>query len=619
MENIIYKEDFDLLKIKNFLINKNFEIDKINIVMASCSISAGANEVYDILSNKLTEINKINLLNKSGCNGFCYKEPIVEFFIRTKSENILNYYKITFVNLDINLTKIIFSLFFENKNIDNNDIDKIIKHIDTLSLNNQKRIVLRNSGKINPESIDDYIKNNGYEALKKVILNFKPQQVIEEIKKSGLRGRGGAGFPTGLKWEISSKSQSKIKYIICNGDEGDPGAFMDRAILEGDPHSVLEGLIIGGYATGASNGIFYIREEYPLAVKRVNKAIEDAYNKGFLGNNILNSGFSFQVGIKKGAGAFVCGEETALIHSIEGKRGMPRKKPPFPSERGVYNKPTTINNVETLANIPWIINNGADAFASIGTESSKGTKVFSLAGKIKNSGLVEVSMGITLYDLIFTIGGGIKDNKKFKAIQIGGPSGGCLNENFLNTKIDYEELNKTGAIMGSGGIIVLDENSCIVDVAKYFLNFTQNESCGKCTFCRIGTRRMLEILEKITKGEATLDDLDKLEDLANKVRKSSLCGLGQTAPNPVLTTIKYFKDEYIDHIVNKKCKTKTCIGLLKYNIDKDKCTGCGLCFKKCPAYAINGNKTDKYTIDNEKCVKCGLCYKLCRFSAITFD
>jgi len=619
MENIIYKEDFDLLKIKNFLINKNFEIDKINIVMASCSISAGANEVYDILSNKLTEINKINLLNKSGCNGFCYKEPIVEFFIRTKSENILNYYKITFVNLDINLTKIIFSLFFENKNIDNNDIDKIIKHIDTLSLNNQKRIVLRNSGKINPESIDDYIKNNGYEALKKVILNFKPQQVIEEIKKSGLRGRGGAGFPTGLKWEISSKSQSKIKYIICNGDEGDPGAFMDRAILEGDPHSVLEGLIIGGYATGASNGIFYIREEYPLAVKRVNKAIEDAYNKGFLGNNILNSGFSFQVGIKKGAGAFVCGEETALIHSIEGKRGMPRKKPPFPSERGVYNKPTTINNVETLANIPWIINNGADAFASIGTESSKGTKVFSLAGKIKNSGLVEVSMGITLYDLIFTIGGGIKDNKKFKAIQIGGPSGGCLNENFLNTKIDYEELNKTGAIMGSGGIIVLDENSCIVDVAKYFLNFTQNESCGKCTFCRIGTRRMLEILEKITKGEATLDDLDKLEDLANKVRKSSLCGLGQTAPNPVLTTIKYFKDEYIDHIVNKKCKTKTCIDLLKYNIDKDKCTGCGLCFKKCPAYAINGNKTDKYTIDNEKCVKCGLCYKLCRFSAITFD
>ena len=618
MENIIYKEDFDLLKIKNFLINKNFEIDKINIVMASCSISAGANEVYDILSNKLTEINKINLLNKSGCNGFCYKEPIVEFFIRTKSENILNYYKITFVNLDINLTKIIFSLFFENKNIDNNDIDKIIKHIDTLSLNNQKRIVLRNSGKINPESIDDYIKNNGYEALKKVILNFKPQQVIEEIKKSGLRGRGGAGFPTGLKWEISSKSQSKIKYIICNGDEGDPGAFMDRAILEGDPHSVLEGLIIGGYATGASNGIFYIREEYPLAVKRVNKAIEDAYNKGFLGNNILNSGFSFQVGIKKGAGAFVCGEETALIHSIEGKRGMPRKKPPFPSERGVYNKPTTINNVETLANIPWIINNGADAFASIGTESSKGTKVFSLAGKIKNSGLVEVSMGITLYDLIFTIGGGIKDNKKFKAIQIGGPSGGCLNENFLNTKIDYEELNKTGAIMGSGGIIVLDENSCIVDVAKYFLNFTQNESCGKCTFCRIGTRRMLEILEKITKGEATLDDLDKLEDLANKVRKSSLCGLGQTAPNPVLTTIKYFKDEYIDHIVNKKCKTKTCIDLLKYNIDKDKCTGCGLCFKKCPAYAING-KTDKYTIDNEKCVKCGLCYKLCRFSAITFD
>ncbi|MCX8058559.1 MAG: 4Fe-4S binding protein [Spirochaetes bacterium] len=592
------------------------KLDSINIVMASCSISAGANEVYSFFYEKLKKINKVNILKKSGCNGFCHKEPILEIFLLENELDKEKKYKLSFTNVDLNLSSLIFDYLFIKKKFEKEDIIKIQSRIDFLPIENQFRIVLRNSGNIDPENIEDYINKMGYEALKKVLKTMSPEEVILEIKKSGLRGRGGAGFPTGLKWEITYKNKNKTKYIICNGDEGDPGAFMDRAVLEGDPHSVLEGLIIGGYATEAKKGIFYIREEYPLALKRVSIAIEQAYKKGFLGNNILGSNFSFDVEIKRGAGAFVCGEETALIHSIEGKRGIPRKKPPFPSERGVYNKPTTINNVETFANIPWIILNGSSKFNSIGTEHSKGTKVFSLAGKINNSGLVEVPMGITLYDLIFKVGGGLPNNKKFKAIQIGGPSGGCLSEEHLNIKIDYEELIKTGAIMGSGGIIVLDEESCIVDVAKYFLNFTQNESCGKCTFCRIGTRRMLEILQKITDGEATLEDINKLEDLAYKIKNSSLCGLGQSAPNPIVTTLKYFRDEYIEHITDKTCRAKKCKKLLKYDIIESICTGCALCYKICPVKAITGDKINKYTIDPNKCIKCGLCYKACKFNAI---
>ncbi len=487
----------------------------------------------------------------------------------------------------------------------------------------QMRIALRNCGIIDPENIDDYLSLRGYEALAKVLTDMTPKQVIEEVKLSGLRGRGGAGFPTGVKWQVtaragspnSPKSASDEKYVICNADEGDPGAFMDRSAIEGDPHTVLEGMIIGGYAIGAKQGIVYIRAEYPLAVHRLEKAIADAREHGFLGKNILGSDFSFDIDIRLGAGAFVCGEETALIRSIEGGRGMPRPRPPYPSVEGLFGKPTLINNVETWANIPVVILDSGKWFSTVGTERSKGTKVFALAGKVVNTGLIEVPMGTTLREIIYDIGGGIPDNKEFKAVQTGGPSGGCLPAKYLDTPVDYESLAKAGSIMGSGGMIVIDQDSCMVDIAKFFLEFTQNESCGKCTPCREGTKRMLDILIKITEGKGEMYDIENLERLGNMIKKASLCGLGQSAPNPVLSTILNFREEYEEHVKDKKCRAGVCKQLLTYEIT-DKCVGCGLCRKNCPVTAISGTAKAKHTIDQNKCIKCGVCFSKCKFDAI---
>ena len=477
------------------------------------------------------------------------------------------------------------------------------------------RIVLRNCGIIDPENIDDYLSVRGYEALAKVLTDMKPADVIAEVKKSGLRGRGGAGFPTGMKWELTAKEKNSEKYVICNADEGDPGAFMDRSTIEGDPHTVVEGMTIGAYAIGSSKGIVYIRAEYPLAIKRLEKAIADARSHGFLGEKILGSDFSFDIEIRLGAGAFVCGEETALIHSIEGSRGMPRPRPPFPSVAGLFNKPTLINNVETWANIPVVILDGAHWFSSIGTEKSKGTKVFALAGNIHNTGLVEVPMGTTLRQIIYDIGGGIPNGKKLKAIQTGGPSGGCLPESFIDTTIDYDSLLKAGSIMGSGGMIVIDEGSCMVNIAKFFLEFTQNESCGKCTPCREGTKRMLEILTRITNGQGVEGDIEKLQRLGGMIKKSSLCGLGQSAPNPVLSTINNFREEYEEHIKQRKCRAGVCQALTVYEIT-DACVGCTACKRACPTGAISGSPKAKHRIDQMACIKCGACYKACKFNAI---
>jgi NADH-quinone oxidoreductase subunit F len=502
--------------------------------------------------------------------------------------------------------------------LNNNVIEEwIIPDEDKAALCRQERIVLRNCGVISPEVIDEYIAHDGYKAIQKVLAEMTPEEVIEEIIKSGLRGRGGAGFPTGLKWQFAYNAKGDKKYFICNADEGDPGAFMDRSILEGDPHSVIEGMLIGAYAIGASQGYIYVRAEYPLAIKRLKIAIEQAKEYGFIGKNVAGSNkFSFELEIKEGAGAFVCGEETALIASIEGRRGMPRLRPPFPAVSGLYQKPTNINNVETLANVPWIILNGAERYAALGTEKSKGTKVFALAGKILRGGLVEVPMGMTLRDVIFSIGGGITGKHKFKAVQLGGPSGGCIPQELLDTPVDYESINQTGAIMGSGGMVVMDDTTCMVDIAKFFLQFTQNESCGKCTFCRIGTRRMLEILQKITEGTAYEDDITTLEMLAEKVKNTSLCGLGQTAPNPVLTTLRYFKDEYYAHVKYKRCLAKVCKTLIAFEIIEERCKGCGLCVKVCPVEAITGEKKKLHVIDKDKCIRCGQCIAKCKLEAI---
>jgi NADH:ubiquinone oxidoreductase subunit F (NADH-binding)/(2Fe-2S) ferredoxin/NAD-dependent dihydropyrimidine dehydrogenase PreA subunit len=480
----------------------------------------------------------------------------------------------------------------------------------------QMRIALRNCGVIDPENIDDYLSLRGYEALAKALESMTPAEVIAEVKKSGLRGRGGAGFPTGVKWEFTAKQVSDEKYVICNADEGDPGAFMDRSAIEGDPHTVLEGMIIAGYAIGAKQGIIYIRAEYPLAIKRLEKAIKDARQHGLLGQNILGSAFSFDIEIRLGAGAFVCGEETALIHSIEGLRGMPRPRPPYPAVQGLFGKPTVINNVETWANIPVILLDGGEWFSSIGTATSKGTKVFAVAGKVRNTGLVEVPMGTTLREIIYDIGGGIPNGKKFKAVQTGGPSGGCLPEEYLDTEIDYESLAKAGSIMGSGGMIVIDEDSCMVSLAKFFIEFTQDESCGKCTPCREGTKRMLEILTRITEGKGQPGDIEKLERLGNMIKRSSLCGLGQSAPNPVLSTIKNFRAEYEEHIHQKKCRAGQCAAMLSYTVN-DKCVGCGACKRVCPVSAVEGTRKEKHRILQDKCIHCGQCYDACKFDAIT--
>ncbi len=480
----------------------------------------------------------------------------------------------------------------------------------------QHRVALRNCGVIDPENIEEYIAFDGYMALAKCLKEYTPQEVIQIVSDSGLRGRGGGGFPTGKKWSFTAANEADQKYVVCNADEGDPGAFMDRSVLEGDPHCVIEAMAICGYATGASEGYVYVRAEYPIAVKRLQIAIEQAREYGLLGKNIFDSGFDFDVHVRLGAGAFVCGEETALMTSIEGNRGEPRPRPPYPAVKGLFGKPTTENNVETFANIPQIILNGADWFASMGTERSKGTKVFALGGKIHNTGLVEIPMGTTLREIIEEIGGGIPNGKKFKAAQTGGPSGGCIPASLMDTPIDYDNLTAIGCMMGSGGLIVMDEDNCMVDIAKFFLNFTVDESCGKCTPCRVGTKRLLEMLDKITAGKATMEDLDKLEDLCNYIKANSLCGLGQTAPNPVLATLKFFREEYVAHIRDKHCPAGVCKALMVYAIDADKCRGCTACARKCPADAISGKVKEVHSIDPDKCIKCGVCMETCKFGAV---
>ena len=582
----------------------------VKVGLASCGRAAGAMEVYDKLKEYLEQNEGAYILKRTGCIGMCFEEPIVSLSGSEIGEITLG--KVNAENV-INLIEEYRKDIIPSSNIILSD--KVEAPCNDLFAY-QQRIVLQNCGRIDPLSIEDYEASGGYQALRKA-LTLSPQEIINEVKISGLRGRGGAGFPTGLKWSFAASAKSDIKYIICNADEGDPGAFMDRSVLEGDPHRVLEGMIIGAYAIGAHKGYIYCRAEYPLAIEHLKMAIVSAREKNYLGDNILGTDFSFELSIKEGAGAFVCGEETALMQSIEGKRGMPSIRPPYPAESGLWGKPTNINNVETWANIPWIIKNGGEAFKAIGMEKSSGTKVFALAGKIAGSGLIEVPMGITLRDIIYKVGGGMKTEKPFKAVQLGGPSGGCIPADLLDIPVDYDSITATGAIMGSGGMVVMDSGTCMVDVARYFLNFTQNESCGKCTFCRIGTRRMLEILNRITEGKGELEDLDRLEELALNINKGSLCGLGQTAPNPVLTTLRYFKDEYLAHIVDKRCPAGVCTALLHYYILPEKCIGCTLCARMCPVSCISGSLRQVHIIDQSRCTHCGNCYKACKFGAVT--
>lgn len=582
----------------------------VKVGLASCGRAAGAMEVYDKLKEYLEQNEGAYILKRTGCIGMCFEEPIVSLSGSEIGEITLG--KVNAENV-INLIEEYRKDIIPSSNIILSD--KVEASCNDLFAY-QQRIVLQNCGRIDPLSIEDYEASGGYQALRKA-LTLSPDEIINEVKISGLRGRGGAGFPTGLKWSFAAAAKSDIKYIICNADEGDPGAFMDRSVLEGDPHRVLEGMIIGAYAIGAHKGYIYCRAEYPLAIEHLKMAIVSAREKNYLGDNILGTDFSFELSIKEGAGAFVCGEETALMQSIEGKRGMPSIRPPYPAESGLWGKPTNINNVETWANIPWIIKNGGEAFKAIGMEKSSGTKVFALAGKIAGSGLIEVPMGITLRDIIYKVGGGMKTEKPFKAVQLGGPSGGCIPADLLDIPVDYDSITATGAIMGSGGMVVMDSGTCMVDVARYFLNFTQNESCGKCTFCRIGTRRMLEILNRITEGKGELEDLDRLEELALNISKGSLCGLGQTAPNPVLTTLRYFKDEYLAHIVDKRCPAGVCTSLLHYYILPEKCIGCTLCARMCPVSCISGSLRQVHIIDQSRCTHCGNCYKACKFGAVT--
>lgn len=580
--------------------------------LGSCGLAAGAGKTYQELERIKKADNLDFELKKTSCVGMCFREPLVEII---DSSGSYLYGEVTPEKADEIIEK-----HLKNHSPIREYVVKteLFPTPDQHFFEGQVKIALRNCGQIDPESINEYMARDGYAAITKIAHEkITSETVIQQVIASGIRGRGGGGFSTGMKWKFASNNQSGQKYVICNADEGDPGAFMDRSILEGDPHAVLEGMLICGYAINASYGYIYCRAEYPLAIKRLNIAIEQARAKGFLGKNICGiQGFNFDIMIKEGAGAFVCGEETALIASIEGQRGMPRRRPPFPAESGLWKKPTNINNVETLANIPWIIYQGADKYAAYGTEKSKGTKVFALTGKIKNGGLVEVPMGITIKDIIYKLGGGIADGKKFKAVQLGGPSGGCIPEYLSHTIVDYDSVNATGAIMGSGGMVVMDETTCVVDIARFFLDFTQKESCGKCTFCRIGTKRMLEILTRITEGEGKEGDIDTLLELAENIKDGSLCGLGQTAPNPVLTTIKYFRDEYEAHIRDKKCPALSCKKLLTYEVIEENCTGCTVCAKGCPVDAIDGERKKVHFINQETCIKCGDCYTKCKFKAI---
>lgn len=611
----------ELLKIKEDVIKQTLKPEnktRVLVGMATCGIASGATPVLEKLA-LLAKDNESVLVSQTGCIGICQYEPIVEVIEPSGR-------KTTYVKMSEEKAEEIYQ-----KHILGGEpvMDYVVGNVlpakegtalaleDTIFYQKQHRIALRNCGQIDPECIDQYIATDGYQALEKVLTTMSPDDVIQTMLDSGLRGRGGAGFPTGLKWKFASGNRGEVqKYVCCNADEGDPGAFMDRSVLEGDPHVVLEAMAIAGYAIGASQGYIYVRAEYPTAVSRLKIAISQAKEKGVLGNNIFGTDFCFDLDLRLGSGAFVCGEETALMTSIEGNRGEPRPRPPFPAVKGLFGKPTILNNVETWANIPRIILNGADWFSQMGTEKSKGTKVFALGGKINNTGLVEVEMGTTLREVIEEIGGGIPNGKKFKAAQTGGPSGGCISMENFDVPIDYDNLIAIGSMMGSGGLIVMDEDNCMVDIAKFFLEFTADESCGKCTPCRIGTRRMLEILKKITEGKASLDDLDKLQELCTYIKEDALCGLGQTSPNPVLSTLRCFKDEYEAHIIDHKCPAGVCKSLLTYTIDPDVCIGCGLCKKNCPADAITGTLKEPHVIDPAKCLKCGTCKAACKMSAI---
>lgn len=612
----------------NELTYVSHDVPIIFIGMGTCGLASGADKVKAAIENELASKNINALIVPTGCVGYCAKEPIVD--IKLPGKDRISYCEVSAKDVPQMLeTHIVKNSIYEKKLLGTygSHSEKLPNINQIPFFKRQQKVVLANCGVISPNSLDEYIAAGGFKGMDKAIRLMSPQDVVKEVKDSGLKGRGGGGFLTGLKWELAQKKEAEKKYIICNADEGDPGAFMDRSVLESDPYRVIEGMVIGAYAIGASFGYIYARAEYPLAIARLNEAIQKCREYGLLGKNILNSDFDFDLKIKKGAGAFVCGEETALIASIEGKRGMPRPRPPYPSDAGLWQKPTVINNVETFANVSNVINKGANWFSSIGTQNSKGTKVFALSGKITYSGLVEVPMGVTLREIVFDIGGGIPNGKKFKAVQIGGPSGGCLPDEVMNTQVDYDSLKSVGAMMGSGGFVVMDEDTCMVDVAKYFLTFIQNESCGKCVPCREGTKRMLEIIERIPvsynhSNNLSYEPLQRfkgivhLQRLADVIRDTSLCGLGQSAPNPILSGLRYFKDEYEEHLFERKCASKVCKDILTFSIDPDACTGCGLCAKKCPTEAIIGEKKEPHQIIEVKCSKCGMCFETCRLDAI---